>query len=278
MEELADDQITEREQRLLRVMGRVVAVAALATLPVTVAELNGTGGAWAVIADWVIWLVFMAEWLLMMVFPPQAGGFTGAGTFDRRNWKDWRNWVSIFILVVSFPLLYPAFQLVRLVRVVRLARIGRAAAVTTSALGNILGRRGVIYVGALVLSAIVVGGAVMASLEPETIGGGDIWNGIWWAATTTVGAGIGASSPSSAEGKAVTLLLMLCGVAFISTLAGSIAAVFLGNDDAEARQAMRQQVAELYNKLVDADEDRFLIEEDNASDVGDPSPSVKGSD
>jgi voltage-gated potassium channel len=250
--QLRDEEISERERRLLKYLGRAVAVAAVATLPITVVELNGPGALWVSAADWVIWLVFMTEWLLMMQFPPEAGGFTGSGTFDRGNWRDWRNWLSVFVLVISFPLLYPAFQLVRLVRVVRLARIGRATAVTTGALGKTLGRRGVIYVAALILSAIVVGGVLMASLEPETVGGSDIWNGMWWAATTTVGAGIGASSPSSVEGKVVTLILMLCGVAFISTLAGSIAAVFLGSEEDASRKVMRLQVAELHGQLVEA--------------------------
>jgi voltage-gated potassium channel len=252
LDRLGDEEITERERRLLKYLGRAVALAALATLPITIAELNGSGGPWVVAADWLIWLVFLTEWLLMLRFPPEAGGFTGAGAFDRNNWKDWRNWLSVFILVISFPLLYPAFQLVRMVRVIRLARIGRATAVTTGALGKTLGRRGVVYVAAIVLSAIVVGGVLMASLEPETVGGSDIWSGMWWAATTTVGAGIGASAPSSLEGKIVTLILMLCGVAFISTLAGSIAAVFLGNEDRDAHAAMRQQVAELHGHLIDA--------------------------
>jgi voltage-gated potassium channel len=248
---LDDEEITEKERRLLTYLGRAVAVAAVATLPITIAELNGSGGPWVVAADWLIWLVFFTEWLLMMRFPPEAGGFTGAGAFDRHNWKDWRNWLSVLILVISFPLVYPAFQLVRMVRVVRLARIGRVTAVTTGALGKTLGRRGVVYVAAIVLSAIAVGGALMAELEPETVGGSDIWSGMWWAATTTVGAGIGASAPSSLEGKLVTLILMLCGVAFISTLAGSIAAVFLGGEDREAHATMREQVAELHGHLIE---------------------------
>ena len=249
---LGDEEITEKERRLLKYLRRAVGVAAVATLPITVVELNGSGGSWVIAADWLIWLVFMTEWLIMMQLPREVGGFTGRRPFDRGHWRDWRNWLSVFILVISFPLLYPAFQLVRLVRVVRLARIGRATAITTGALGKTIGRRGVIYVAALVLSAIVVGGALMAALEPDTVGGTDIWNGMWWAATTTVGAGIGASSPSSVEGKVVTLILMLCGVAFISTLAGSIAAVFLGSEEDAARKMMRHQVAELHAQLIEA--------------------------
>jgi hypothetical protein len=48
---------------------------------------------------------------------------------------------------------------------------------------------------------------------------------------------------------------MLCGVAFISTLAGSIAAVFLGSEDRDAHAIMRQQVAELHGQLIEKEAD-----------------------
>lgn len=249
--ELRNDRITEGEKTLLKIVSRAVAIVALATIPVTIAELNESSSLLVRVADWLIWLVFLVEWVLMLVFPPKTGGFLGRKVLDHHNWRDWRNWLSVAILITSFPLLYPAFQLIRLVRVVRLARLGRVAAVTTRALGDTLGRRGVIYVSALVCSAIVLGGALMSSLEPKAIGGKDIWRGIWWAATTTVGTGIvGGLGPLTVEGRIITIILMLCGVAFVTTLAGSIAAFFLGQHSATRTEELHRRVAEIHEAVI----------------------------
>ncbi|MDP9227332.1 MAG: ion transporter [Actinomycetota bacterium] len=253
--ELRNDGITEEEKTLLKIVRRVVVIAALATIPVTIAELNESSSTLVRVADWLIWLAFLVEWALMLLFPPKAGGFLGRNVLDRHNWRDWRNWLSVAILIISFPLLYPAFQLIRLVRVVRLARLGRVAAVTTRALGDTLGRRGVMYVAALACSAIVLGGVLMSSVEPKVVGGKDIWNGIWWAATTTIGAGVGGLGPRSAEGRTITIILMLCGVAFVTTLAGSIAAFFLGQRSSAGSDGLHRQVAEIHEALIGSQEE-----------------------
>jgi hypothetical protein len=165
---------------------------------------------------------------------------------------DWRNWLSIGILAVTFPLVYPAFQFLRLIRVARLARIGRAAAVTTRALGQTIGRRGVIYVAALVGLAIFLGGSLMIALEPN-VGGDDLWSGVWWAATTTIGTGIGGPSPQTIEGRAIAIVLMLCGVAFVTTLAGSIAAYFLGQRQGGIDDDLHRKVADIHAIVLSAE-------------------------
>ena len=76
-----------------------------------------------------IWVTFVAEYVVMLKLGPEEGGFSGSTTLDRTNWSDWRNWISVAIIVLSFPLLAPIFQFVRLVRVVRLARLGRVVVV-----------------------------------------------------------------------------------------------------------------------------------------------------
>ena len=158
-------------------------VAARATLPITIAELNGSGGPWVTAADWLIWLVFMIEWLLVMQFPPgRPASFTGrwsrstdatgktggTGSASSSSWS--RSRCS-----------QPAFQLVRLVRVVRLARIGRATAVTTGAL------RPDARASRCHLCRVARGvgdrGRWCSSWPPSrpaTVGDHDIWSRMWW--------------------------------------------------------------------------------------------------
>lgn len=248
--DIADRVLTVHRAKIIRILDIAVAIAAIATIPVTLAELRDKTDALILACDWVIWLIFVTEYLVMLRLPPQVGGFFGDKALDHRNLRDWRNWVSIVIIVLSFPLLAPIFQFVRLVRVVRLARLGRIAAVATRGVGQTLGRRGVLYVAGLVIIAIILGGALMASIEPATVGGTDTFSGIWWATVTTVGTGISGRGPESFEGRAIALVLMLCGVAFLTTLAGSIAAFFLGNASAIETTKVGMQLDEIHAVVV----------------------------
>ena len=233
---LVDGLLQEHRAPIIKALDIAVAVAAVATIPITVLQIRGEQDAWVLAADWVIWSVFVIEYLVMLRLPPQEGGFSGRNQYDRGNFSDWRNWVSVAIIVLSFPPLAPLLQLVRLVRVVRLARLGRIAAVSARGLGHTLGRRGVIYVFGFVVLAIVVGGVAITAVEPDVPDGKGLANGVWWATTATVGGGIGEPGPQTTGGRAIALGLMLCGVAFVTTLAGSIAAYFLGEDKATWRE------------------------------------------
>ena len=244
--------LNEHRARIVKALDAAVALAAVATVPITALQLRDEQNAWVLAADWLIWIVFVVEYLVMLRLPPEEGGFTGGNEYDRRNFRDWRNWVSVAIIVLTFPPLAPLLRLVRLVRVVRLARVGRIAAVSTRALGHTLGRRGVVFVFGFVVLAIVLGGAAITSVESAVAGGENLADGVWWATLTAVGANVGEPGPESIGGRAIALGLMLCGVGFVSTLAGSIAAYFLGEDD-EKWAALHQHLDEIHAATRPAD-------------------------
>ena len=227
-----DDLLHEHRAPIIKWLDAAVALAAVATVPVTVLQLRDEQDAWLVVADWLIWSVFVVEYLVMLQLPPQEGGFEGVDRRDRGNFADWRNWVSLAIIVLSFPLLAPMLRFVRLVRVARLARLGKVATVATRGVGRTLGRRGLWYVFGFVVLAIVGGGAAITEVEPAVTRGENLADGVWWAVTTAVGTGLNEPAPVSLAGRGIALGLMLCGVAFITTLAGSIAAYFTGEDEA----------------------------------------------
>jgi voltage-gated potassium channel len=249
--ETADRVITHHRAKIIRVLDIAVAIAALATIPVTLAELGGNSNPLILTADWIIWLIFVAEYVVMLRLPPQDGGFFGDRALDRRNLHDWRNWVSIAIIVLSFPPLNYFFQFIRLLRVVRLSRLGRIAAVATRGVGQTFGRRGVLYVAGLVIVAIILGGALIVTVEePAAVGGADTLSGIWWATVTTVGASLTGRGPETFEGRTIALVLMLCGVAFITTLAGSIAAFFLGKESTVDAIRVQRQLDEIHSAVT----------------------------
>src|SRR5688572_1388372 len=98
---------TARASRLERALGVGVVVAALATLPLMVAEEIGVDAGLVVTADWLIWSVFLAEYAILLVLAEDRASYA------RRSW-----WVAA-IVVLSFPALPELLGLVRLARLAR---------------------------------------------------------------------------------------------------------------------------------------------------------------
>jgi voltage-gated potassium channel len=205
----------------------VVILAALLSVPLTIVEVNGQNGASFQAADWVIWSAFAIEYVLALALAK-----------DRRRFVV-SAWLSLLVVVVSFPLLPALFGMVRLARLARVFRLVRLVAFgarLVTALKATVGRRGFLYVSALFILLVVIAGAIMSLVEPQTVKG-NMWDGMWWAVVTATTVGYGDISPSSAPGRLVAVALMLFGIGLTATLAASVAAYFVnqdsGNDMAE---------------------------------------------
>ena len=197
-----------------------VILAALITIPLTVAELNGQEGPAFVVADWAIWAIFAFEYLLALALAADRPRFIV------------RAWLSLTVVVVSFPMLPALFAIVRLARLARLLRLVRLvafAARALPALKSTLGRRGFLYILALFLLLITVAGAVISVVEPQTAKG-DLWAGIWWAVVTATTVGYGDIAPVTPVGRIVAVALMLFGIGLTATLAASVTAFFVDTD------------------------------------------------
>jgi len=198
----------------------VVVVAAILTLPLTIAEVNGQEGNAFVLADWIVWLVFVVEY---------AVGF--AVSQNRRRYVS-SAWLGLVVVIVSFPLLPSLFALARLARIARLFRLVRLVAFGARAIPALkasLGRRGLLYVLGLFVLLIVMSGALISVAEPETVHG-NMWDGMWWAIVTATTVGYGDISPATLPGRAIAVALMLFGIGLTATLAASVAAFFVRTD------------------------------------------------
>jgi len=242
MRQLAASAPAGLHARLARIFEPVVAGAAVATLPLILLQVRFDGLVPNAF-DWVLWAVFAVEFFVLLLTAPRRV------TYLRSSW------LSVAIVVLTFPLLphlLSALRLARLARitsVLRVLRIGLVSARGAQALRAILGRAGFVYVLGLTGTVVVVGGWLMSLLEPETVKG-DFWSGVWWATVTASTVGYGDISPTTGPGRIIAVALMITGIGLFGTLAASITAYFVGRDqDRELLQRV-ERIERLLEELV----------------------------
>lgn len=197
-----------------------VIFAALISVPLTIVEVNGQEGLSFQIADWVIWAVFVLEFLLAVALADNRPRYVAGA------------WLNLLVVVISFPLLPSVFAIARLARLVRLLRLARLVAFgarLVPALRATIGRRSLVYVLTLFVLLVLMAGAIMSLVEPQTVKG-NLWDGMWWAVVTATTVGYGDIAPTSAPGRLVAVALMLFGIGLTATLAASVAAYFVKAD------------------------------------------------
>jgi voltage-gated potassium channel len=177
------------------------------------------------VIDWVVWGVFVAEFLYLL----RIG----------KRFVSIPNVANLAVVIVSFPLLPNFLALVRIARLARFLRLLRLAGVAARGLASlkaILYRRGLVYLAAITGLLILVGGGCLSILEPQTVKGG-YGDGIWWAIVTASTVGYGDISPSTTPGRLIAVVLMVVGIGLMSTLAASITAHFVEqHENAELEQ------------------------------------------
>jgi len=93
-----------------------VILAALASVPLTVAQLDGEDTPLMVAVDWVIWTIFVVDFLVML-------------TLARRRGEHLRrSWFSAALVILTFPAMPTLLQGLRIARVAQLLRLLRLVA------------------------------------------------------------------------------------------------------------------------------------------------------
>jgi voltage-gated potassium channel len=210
-----------RVKRLERLFEIPVMVAALLVIPVVVLDATPSSSPWrqiAVSASWAIWLVFAAELIAYLAVVP-------------RRWQWVRKHpLEVFIVLLTPPFLPASFQAIRALRLLRLVRLLRLAQISR----RFFSLEGLRYAALIALLTVLGGGAAFSAVEE----GHSTWEGVWWASTalTTVG---GNPAPSSAEGRAIAIVVALIGLGFVAVLTGAVAQRFLRPEiqSAEAEKA-----------------------------------------
>lgn len=170
-----------------------------------------------------IWIVFIAEFLVRFTLAPDKPSFLR------------RNWLTMLALVVPALRLLRGFAILRAARALRgfrLVRIVGTANRSMNALRRTLQRRKFGYVLALTLLVLALGAAGMLSFEPagEVPGGLTSYaHALWW--TGMLMASLGSDFwPVTPEGRVLSALLALYGLAVFGYITAAFASFFIGRD------------------------------------------------
>lgn len=97
----------ELEESLSNYLTFTVIVAAILTLPLTITYWMDIEHPLITLADWLIWAVFAVEFAFYMAI-------------SQDRWKTTKeNWLSVLIILLSFPLLHEILKSTRLIRLLR---------------------------------------------------------------------------------------------------------------------------------------------------------------
>ena len=199
----------ERSARVAKRFERPLIVAAVLTIPVTILQLLPPPDPWRTVADvlnWMIWLAFFAELVVMLAVVP-----------SKRGWLRGHP-LEVAIVVLTPPILASVVQSARVLRLLRLLRFLRLAPLVRV----LFSAEGLRYAALLTFLTALTGGAAFASVENTSVG-----NGIYWTITTMTTVGYGDITPKTPEGKAIAISVMLVGIGFATLVIGAIAERFI---------------------------------------------------
>jgi voltage-gated potassium channel len=215
-------------------MRPLIVTATLLVIPVLLLEAQPLGAPWhtvAVLGDWLIWLVFLAEFAAVLLLA-----------------HDWRSWLRSYPLAPALIILTPPFapasvQALRLYRLLRLVRLARGYEL----LSKLLTIDGLKVVIALSLFLVVGGGSIFADIESHQGHHVSTWDGIWWAIGTVTTEGSNVEVTTTA-GRIIGIALMLAGIGVVAVMTGAIAQHFLASR-ASASEALSRSEQAIMDRL-----------------------------
>lgn len=207
------------------------------------ADASGASKTAAVVANWLIWVVFAVEPAAVMIVA------------TRRRAALRAHWLDVAIIVLTIPLFGELLASLRLVRLARLLRLLRAGVIISRSIQaeRRLSSGQIFRVVALItLFIVVVAGAAQAAFNADEFE--SIWDGVWWAMQTATTVGYGDITVADTEGRIIGIVVMLLGIGLISVLTATVASYFVQTDadSDEVLETLRRieaDVAELKTRL-----------------------------
>ena len=221
----------------------VIVAATLALIPVLVIESDVGSGAWqraATIANWVIWAVFLVEFVFVLAVAPRKGAALRA------------HWLEAAIVVLTVPPLGSLMSSLRLLRLARLFRLLRLGALLARMLRTERGlSSGATFrvVGLITTLVVVIAGAAESAVDEKDFP--TLWDGIWWAIVTVTTVGYGDLYPKSVGGRITAIVVMFAGIGFLGVFTATIASRFVRTDRATEAAPVMTALARIETELAE---------------------------
>jgi voltage-gated potassium channel len=212
---------------------------------VLIVEADATGG-WhtaAVVANWIIWAVFAADFALIL-------------SSARNRLESLRaHWLDGALVILTVPAFGALLSSLRFVRLVRLLRVVRAAVLMWRAIQaerNVTSGAAFRFVAIITVFIVVVAGSAEATFDSHDFP--SVWSGVWWAIVTVTTVGYGDLYPRSVSGRIIGILVMFVGIGFLSILTATVASAFVKSDTASSEihaslQRIERELADLRAQL-----------------------------
>lgn len=185
-------------------------IAAALVVPLLIIE--NEGGSWhtaAVLLNWVVWLAFVVEAVVMLNVVD-----------DRGAWLR-QHPLEVLVVLLTGPFVPSSLQAVRAVRLLRLLRL----LVLAKRIRRLLEPGGLSHSAVVSLLTVIAGGAALRTVEPDLHL--SFADSTWWALTTATTVGYGDISPGSTAGRIIAAVVMLVGIGFVALLTAALAREFV---------------------------------------------------
>jgi voltage-gated potassium channel len=209
-------------------------------------ETGALSHAVARIADWLVWLAFLAETLIL-----------SAQVQDKRRYL-FGNWLNLLIITAGFPYFWQFAPLIGLLRSVRLVLVLALLLRMSKSARKLLSQHKLGTTLIVAFVAMVLSGIIMSRIDPSV---GDVWDGMWWAWVTMATVGYGDVVPHTGAGRLFASLVVLFGVVLISLLTANLAAFFIGGDVEKVEQEEREADRRLADIAARLERIERLLEE-----------------
>lgn len=219
------------ERRTAWPMMAVVVASLIALLIPVFADLPPRLDVMFVVFDWLLWLIFTAEFWTRWYIAMERR------TFVKHNLID--------LTVVALPM----FPAVRALRLARLVRIGAVGARVIDQSESIVKRSNTKYAIGVALIIVLLAAVMVWSVENPQSSIHTINDALWWAVATVTTVGYGDKFPSSPEGKGVAIALMVLGIAVFGLVSATLASLFVEGETQDEYEELREGLSRLEAKI-----------------------------
>lgn len=222
---VAEHERADARQWARRLEWPMVGVALWIVLQWYLEETGTLGHGIARIADWLVWLAFLLETLVLAVLVQHKRDYL------------FGNWLNLLIITAGFPYFWQYAPLIGMLRSVRLVLVVALLVRMSKSARKLLSQHRLGTTLIVAFFTMLLSGIIMSRIDPSV---GDIWDGMWWAWVTMATVGYGDVVPHTGAGRLFASLVVLFGVVLLSLLTANLAAFFIGSDVEKIEEEERE--------------------------------------